>query len=145
MQAELCHQKSCWKIRLLWVLCFLLRKVTSSLSCYIESDLLTLVPPHLWEQRGSLGSASTGMCVPLTAHGHLLRVPFLTLAVVVPHVCLCGVGSHGLCGGRCVLLQFWVTTASGRHLLCGVDLCVSHKMANSSYDHITHPSKYSAP
>ena len=79
----MCHQKRAWKIHFC-VLCFFLRKVASSLSCYMESDLPTLVPRHLWEQRGSRGRQALG-CVFLSRH---------------KGTC-CGFASDSGCGGAC--------------------------------------------
>ena len=68
----------------------------------METDLPTLVPPHLWVKRGSgWGAASTGVCVPVTAQGRLLWV-YLTLAVAVPAcVTVWGWGSWIVWGQVC--------------------------------------------
>ena len=116
-----------------------------SLSRFMDTSMPRMVHPHLWVQRGPWGWQALE-CVSLSHHKGPFCGSFLTLAVVVsPRVWLFAAAAHGSGGDRCVL-QFRVISVGFREALAlWGDLCVcSTKWTNSSYDHITHPSKYSA-
>lgn len=74
-------------------------------------------------------------CVFLSQHKGPTPGSFLTLAVGVPHVWLCGVRGHRSCGGRYVLQPESWLLVSRRHLPCGVGLCIQEMSRQEVWPH----------